>query len=132
MSCNHLSDCQRCSHIVEDLEDLVKDLEEEIERLNDDLKAEGIALKRAISSINQSEAQWPLRSRWAPFAERGPEPENTVLAREIGGNITGAIRYVDNDDGRDDPTWVFNGEYYMRKDDLRNWEWLEVREKGGE
>ncbi|MDD2480430.1 MAG: hypothetical protein PHS31_11130 [Victivallaceae bacterium] len=132
MSCNHFSDCQRCGRIVEDLEDLVKDLEEEIERLNDDLKAERIALERTVSSIKRSRDEWPLRSRWVPFVERWPEPENTVLAREIGGNTTGAIRYIDNDDGLDEPTWVFNGEYYMRKDDVIGLEWLEVKEKGGE
>ena len=132
MSCNHLSDCPRCGMIVGDLEDLAKDMEEEIERLNDDLKAERIALERTVSSIKRSSDEWPLRSRWVPFVERWPEVWKTVLAREIGGNTTGAIRYIDNDDGWDDPTWVFNGEFYMLAEEIQGWEWLEVREKGCE
>lgn len=76
--------------------------------------------------------EFNLEARWVPFAECVPEPENTVLARKIGGNITGAIRYGDNDDRWDDPTWVFNGGFYMHAEDLEGWEWLEVEDKWGE
>ncbi|MCK9327997.1 MAG: hypothetical protein M0P69_21055 [Bacteroidales bacterium] len=132
MSCNHLSDCQRCGHIVQDLEDLVKDLEEEIERLNDDLKAEGIALKRAVSRINQSEAQWPLRSRWVPFSEREPGRDNEVFARNIKDGMIATIKFFEDGPMR----YIVNGESFIWDDDEVNeipeWEWLEVKEKGGE
>lgn len=131
MSCNHLSDCPRCAMIVDDLEDLVKDLKEEIERLNDDLKAERIALERTASRIKRSRDEWPLRSRWVPFAERGPEPDNTVLAREIVGKNVGSI-YLDDGEYCPNPPWVFNCVFLKRIDELQGWEWLEVREKGGE
>ncbi len=75
--------------------------------------------------------EFNLEARWVPFAERVPAAEKVVLAQKIGGKNVGSI-YVEYDEYCPDPPWVFNCVFFMRKDDLRNWEWLEVREKGGE
>ena len=126
MGCNHLSDCQRCSHIVQDLEDLVKDLEEEIKRLYDDLKAERIALERTVSSIKRSRDEWPLRSRWVRFSERFPDRGDVVPVRDLTRYHKLELAWY-----RDLDWWVFG--LRIRESTLTmNWEWLEVREKGGE
>ena len=79
----------------------------------------------------QQTTEWGLEARWVKFSERWPEAEETVLARDFkSDNIMAA--YAVDDECYTEAAVVFNGEYYMRKDDLRNWEWLEVREKGGE
>lgn len=70
--------------------------------------------------------EFNLKARWVKFSDRWPEAEETVLARDPDGDTIGA-EYVD-DDGC---YVVFHGEYF-RKDELNGWEWLEVREKGGE
>lgn len=71
-------------------------------------------------------SEFDLEARWVKFSERWPEAEETVIARDPAGNTIGS-EYAD-DDGC---YVVFHGEYF-RKDELKGWEWLEVREKGGE
>lgn len=68
-----------------------------------------------------------LEARWVKFSERWPEAEETILARDFAGNTIGAD-YADDDECY----VVFNGEYHIRRDELNGWEWLEVKEKGGE
>lgn len=133
MSCNHLSDCPRCGMIVDDFEDLVKDLKEEIERLNDDLKAERIALERTVSRIKRSSDEWPLRSRWVKISEREPNIGEPVWGRmaKQGGYVYGNIERVGFEDN-DDIVWTMDADYYPDDDYMRDWEWLDVREKGGE
>lgn len=90
-----------------------------------------------------------LEARWIPFAERVPVPSpmalrcmsrahpwsrsavKIVLARKILGNNVEPI-YVEYDEYCTDPPRVFSGLFYMRMDELHGWEWLEVKEKGGE
>lgn len=126
MSCNHLSDCPRCVMIVDDLEDLVKDLKEEIERLNDDLKAERIALERTVSRIKRSRDEWPLRSRWVRFSERFPDRGDVVPVRDLTGYHKLELAWY-----RDLDWWACG--LRIRESTLAmDWEWLEIVEKGGE
>lgn len=71
--------------------------------------------------------EFNLEARWVKFSERWPEAEETILARDFAGNTIGAD-YADDDECY----VVFNGEYHIRRDELNGWEWLEVKEKGGE
>ena len=76
-------------------------------------------------------SEFNLEARWVPFSERWPEAEEVVLARDPAGiNIVAA--YAEDDECYTEASVVFNGEYIIRKDELNGWEWLEVREKGGE
>ena len=54
MSCNHLSDCQRCGMIVEDLEDRALDAEAKVKRL----EVENIALKSALNGLDPYRVEW--------------------------------------------------------------------------
>ena len=75
--------------------------------------------------------EFNLEARWVKFSERWPEAEETVLARDFkSDNIVAA--YAEDDECYTEAEVVFNGEYRLGKPDLRNWEWLEVVEKGGE
>ena len=75
--------------------------------------------------------EFNLEARWVKFSERWPEAEETILARDFAGiNIVAA--YAEDDECYTEASVVFNGEYIIRKDELNGWEWLEVREKGGE
>lgn len=56
MSCNHLSDCQRCSHIVEDLEDRALDAEEKVKLL----EVENIAIKSALNGLDPYRVEWNI------------------------------------------------------------------------
>ena len=76
-------------------------------------------------------SEFNLEARWVPFSERWPEAEEAVLARDPAGINIGAA-YAEDDGCYDKARVLFNGEYYMRKDELNGWEWLDVREKGGE
>ena len=77
-----------------------------------------------------------LEAQWVKFTERWPEAEGTVMARNFESDNVVATCAADDSIGEVEngllAAVVFNGEYYMRKSSLRNWEWLEVREKGGE
>lgn len=58
MSCNHLSDCPRCGVIVDDYEERCLSAEAQVERLEDDIIAEHLALKRAMSKRNPYPVEW--------------------------------------------------------------------------
>ncbi len=73
-------------------------------------------------------SEFNLEARWVKFSERWPEAEETVLARDFkSDNIVAA--YAEDDECYTEAAMVFNGEYYMRRDELNAWEWLELRPK---
>lgn len=94
-------------------------------------QADALCRMLKIERDTETMNEFDLEARWVKFSERWPEAEETVLARNFkSDNIVAA--YAEDDECYTEAEVVFNGEYHMRKDDLRNWEWLEVVEKGGE
>lgn len=74
--------------------------------------------------------EFNLEARWVEFSERSPAEGDIVLARRKTWMV-GSIYLAGNED-YEYPLWVFNGEFYMHAEDLEGWEWLEIKEKGGE
>lgn len=90
-------------------------------------QADALCRMLKIERGSETMSEFDLEARWVKFSERWPEAEETVLARDHAGNTIGA-EYAE-DDGC---YVVFNGEYIIRRDELNDCEWLEIREKGGE
>ena len=83
-----------------------------------------------IERGSETMSEFNLEARWVKFSERWPEAKETILARDPDGDTIGAD-YPEDDECYTEAVVVFHGEYF-RKDELDGWEWLEVREKGGE
>ncbi len=82
--------------------------------------------------IEQQTTEWGLEARWVKLSEREPGRDNGVFARNIKDGMIATIKFFEDGPMR----YIVNGESFIWDDDEVNeipeWEWLEVREKGGE
>lgn len=78
-----------------------------------------------------------LEARWVKISEREPNIGEPVWGRRVRRYLTltsciyGNIERVSFEDN-DDIVWTMDADYYPDDDYMRDWEWLEIREKGGE
>lgn len=74
-----------------------------------------------------------LEARWVKISEREPNIGEPVWGRRAkrDGYVYGNIERVSFEDS-DDIVWTMDADYYPDDDYMRDWEWLEIKEKGCE